>query len=71
MTDNPLKELTRLRRERDTAVGAMLLLAHDGVISSSRCAELLNMGLLDMRTEWMRIEGEWAKEICDDEKGEA
>lgn len=42
-------------KDRDRAVGAILLLAYDGIISLSRAAELLGMSLLDIRDEAKRI----------------
>ena len=47
--------IKRLRSDRDRAVGAVLLLAYDGVISDSRARELLGMGIQRQRDEFRRI----------------
>lgn len=44
--------------DRDRAVGAVLLLAHDGVISQSRAGELLGMTITQIRDEFRRINAE-------------
>ena len=45
------KWMSRMQSERDRAIGAVLLMAHNGVITSTRAAELLGMSLLDIREE--------------------
>lgn len=48
----------RDRRERDKAIGAMGVLVYDGVISSGRMRELLNMDIYKQREELKRVLGD-------------
>ena len=46
------------RSERDRAVGALLLVAWEGIISMSRAAELLGKSVYDLRNDANRIFGD-------------
>lgn len=49
------------RNDRDRAVGAVLVLVFDGVISWGRAVELLGMSLMQLREEARRVLDEAAK----------
>lgn len=60
-----MKTISKLLQERDVAIGAVLLLAFDGVISESRARELLHMTLEEQEEFYMRISGERDRESVD------
>lgn len=49
------ERIGKLRDARDRAVGAVLLLSYDGVISEGRALELLGMSVIEQREEYNRI----------------
>lgn len=56
MTEKPNTVImSEWKQERDRAVGAVLLMAWEGVISMSRAAGLLGMSLLEIREEFKRL----------------
>lgn len=61
-----MKTISKLLQERDIAIGAVLLLAYDGVISESRARELLSMSLEDQEQWYKRIAGEMDRESRSD-----
>lgn len=54
--------MQRLQNERDRAVGSVLVLVHDGVISFGRATELLGMTVMQLRDEFRRVANQPAPE---------
>ena len=51
------REIRKLHEARDRAVGAVMLLVYDGVISEGRARELLGLSIHEQRAETKRMLG--------------
>lgn len=66
---DPIDLLSKLRAERDRAVGAVLLMAYEGHISEGRARELLGMDVWQQRAEFARIAAGLGSDMCPEEQG--